>query len=423
MKSCIQGGQIVSRIGIEANMMDDSAGILDGFTLFRFAHMWRDASAGGVENYLTILNRRLLQRNRLRILQMYLVTESGPFDVEIEQIGQGELVWIPSIWKKNAERKPTKARHLWARLRGRLDAEFLICHDILLSRLDCYLPNIAVFHWISEDSRIVIDYLNKRRVPFIVVNHFQNTRLKRHYIRKQISDARAIGGVSNVDVPSFVRSRFTNLSDGVDTDFFQPGKAAPLERKINDPLIFLPSRIEEGKGHLDAVKALGCLSHEGVSAALAFAGRLTSPPFMEKLQQFISKEGLQERILYAGELGPEELRNWYAASKLVVLPSYDEGLGKVLLEAQSMERPVVAYDVGGIAEAMRHEESGFLVRRGDIRNLASRLIELLEKPDKRCRMGESGRKFIVERFSLDSLIIRHERFYTKSIAAVPTLIK
>ena len=300
---------------------------------------------------------------------------------------------------------------MWARLTRSFCPEFRICHDILLSTLANYQINLAVFHWISEDSKIVLHYLNKRQVPIAVINHFENVRLKLRYIKRQISEARAIGGVSNIDVPSFVRSRFTNLSDGVDTDFFHPEKAVPLARKIESPLILLPSRITEMKGHLDIVRALGLLAREGVSAILAFAGRQESSAFTEKLRRVMAKEGVQERVFFVGELTSEELRNWYSASDIVVFPSYAEGLGRVLLEAQAMERPVVAYEVGGVAEAIRHGDGGFLVRSGDIEGLASRLKELLENQEKRYKMGECGRRFVLERFSLESLTIRHENFY------------
>jgi len=389
--------------------------MLDGITLFRFAHMSRNASSGGVENYLWNLNRHLLQRNRMQILQMYLVAESGPFDLEVEQIGRGEIVWIPSILKINSGKQMTRTRRLWARLRRLYNPQSRVCHHKLLSTLSSYQPNLAVFHWISEDSRIVLHYLNKRRVPFVVVNHFKNARLKRRYIRRQISKALAIGAVSGVDVPSFVRSRFTNLSDGVDTDFFKPEKAIPPERKVKTQLILLPSRITEGKGHLDAIRALGWLARDGFSVVLAFAGRQESPALIENLKRVISEEGVQERVVFAGELGAEELRNWYAASDLVVLPSYAEGLAKVLLEAQAMQRPAVTYEVGGISEAIRHGETGFLVRRGDVKGLAIRFKELLENQDKRYEMGERGRKFVAQQFSLDSLTMRHEEFYAKTL--------
>lgn len=415
MKSYVQKEQFAYRRETEDNK-EVPSGILDGITLFRFAHMARNASSGGVEAYLWNLNRHLLQRNRMRILQMYLVPESGPFDIKIEQVGRGELVWIPSILKSNSGQQTTKARRLWARLRGRLDPNFLVCHDMLLSSLARYQPSLAVFHWISEDSRIVLDFLNNKRVPFVVINHFQNTRLKRRLIRSQISKALAIGGVSGIDVPVFVRSRFINLSDGVDTDFFHPGKAVPLERKIKDPLILLPSRIVEGKGHLDSIRALGRLMREGRRAVLVFAGRQESAALIEKLKRAISEDGVQESVIFAGELDPEELRNWYAASDLVVLPSYAEGLGKVLLEAQAMEKPVVAYDVGGVVGAVKNRESGYLVRRGDIAGLVRRLKELLEHDDRKHKMGCRGRRFVFSHFSIEQMVTRHEKFYTEAIS-------
>ena len=415
VKAYIQNEPFAYRRETAANK-EDPAGILDGITLFRFAHMRRHASSGGVEAYLWNLNRHLLQKNRMRILQMYLVPESGPFDVEIEQVGRGELVWIPSILKSNSGQQTTKAQRLWAKLMRRLDPRFVVCHDIVLSTLANYQINLAVFHWISEDSRIVLRYLNKRRVPFVVVNHFQNARLKRRYIRRQISEARAIGGVSNVSVPSFVRNRFTNLSDGVDTIFFNPEKAIPLERKIEGLVILLPSRITEMKGHLDAIRALGWLSRDGISAVLVFAGRLESPAFMGKLQQVISEEQVQEHVIFAGELDPEELRNWYAASNIVVLPSYAEGLPKILLEAQSMERPVAAYDVGGVKETLKAGETGFIVHKGDIRELSKKIKYLLENEYKGKEAGVLGRALMIDKFSLETLTMRHERFYRNALS-------
>lgn len=398
---------------------DTASGVLDGITIFRFAHMWKNTSAGGVEAYLSNLNQQMLQRNKMRILQMHLAMEDEPCNIEIEHIGQGELVWIPSIFKTNQEQQITKVQRLLVRLRIMQSSQFNICHDLLLSTLANYQVNLAVFHWISEDSRTILDYCNKSRVPFVVINHFQNTRLKRRLIRKQISEARAIGGVSNVNVPSFIRSSFTNLSDGVDTDFFHPGKAEPLKRRINVPLVLLPSRITEEKGHLDALSALGCLSRGGISAILVFVGRLGSPAFMKKLQLMISEEGAQERVLFLGEVSSEVLRNWYAAATVVILPSYTEGLGKILLEAQAMERPVVAYDVGGVSEALCNDKSGFLVQKGDIAGLTRRFKVLLADQCLRYEMGKQGRQFVISRFSLEALTIRHEEFYVMNLNKCP----
>lgn len=377
--------------------------------------MWRNASSGGVEAYLSNLNRHLLERNKMRILQMYLAQEGEPIEVEIEQIGRGELIWIPSFLKNTAQVQLTKAQKFWTKLRRRLFSDFLVRHEILLKTLESYRIDLAAFHWISEDSITVLRYLKRREIPFVVINHFHNARLKRRIAKKYISKASGIGGVSDADVPLVVKTKFLNLSDGIDTDFFQLDKASPLERKIEGALILLPSRITEEKGHLDAVRALALLARKGVRATMAFVGRVGNLPLITNLRQVISEEGLQDHVFFAGELSPEDLRNCYASSDVVVLPSYYEGLGRVLLEAQSMEKPVVAYAVGGVHEVVQHGEGGYLVRKGDIEGLASRLRELLEDHDMRRDMGMRGREFVIERFPLDSLTIRHEEFYTKAL--------
>lgn len=78
-------------------------------------------------------------------------------------------------------------------------------------------------------------------------------------------------------------------------------------------------------------------------------------------------------------------------------------------------QPAVAYNVAGVPEAVRHGDGGYLVGKGDIEGLASRLKELLENQEKRYKMGECGKRFVIERFSLNSLIIRHEGFYAKAL--------
>lgn len=378
--------------------------------------MWRHASSGGVEGYLSNLNRVLLERNNMQILQMYLERENQPLRIQIEKVGRGELVWIPSILRTGSAAELGIAKRFWARLSGRHGFEYTVNHDMLLSTLASYQPNLAVFHWISEDSEPVINYLHARDIPFVVVHHFQNARLKRRMVRNQISKAVAVAGVTGTDIPDFVRGRFANLSDAVDTEFFCPHKALPLEKKVERPIILLPSRVYQEKGHLDAVRAMVSLARSGVKSVLAFAGRVENQSYLEKLMRVASDEGLQERVLLLGEVRPEELRDWYGASDLVVLPSCSEGLPRVLLEAQAMERPVVAYSVGGVAEAIQDRKTGFLVRVGDVEGLFVRLDELLANEATRREMGERGRTFIVNKFSLNSLALRHEGFYTKVIS-------
>jgi glycosyltransferase involved in cell wall biosynthesis len=177
------------------------------------------------------------------------------------------------------------------------------------------------------------------------------------------------------------------------------------------PIVLLPGRIEYGKGHHDLMEAARILMAKKTDLILCFAGAVESEQLHQELRMSAVRMGLEERVLFLGERSPEEIRDWYARSKIVVLPTYSEGLGRVLLEAQAMKKPVVAYDCGGTSRAFLADETGFLVKTGDLKALADKISFLLENEAEGLRIGERGRKFVSHKFSLSALIQRHEAFY------------
>lgn len=88
---------------------------------------------------------------------------------------------------------------------------------------------------------------------------------------------------------------------------------------------------------------------------------------------------------------------------IVTLPSYGEGLPRALIEAAAAGKPIVATDVSGCREVVRHGQNGLLVPPKDPEALHDALLRLIENPGLRREMGESGRKLVVERFS-DTLV-------------------
>ena len=128
-----------------------------------------------------------------------------------------------------------------------------------------------------------------------------------------------------------------------------------------------------------------------------------------------------DRVLFLGELTSEELRNWYAECDVVVLPSSSEGLGRVLLEAQAMAKPVIAYESGGMPDALVANQTGFLVKPGDCDELSERLKYLLDNPALRFAMGKAGRIFVSKAFSIPALVARHEKFYSTALSATQVL--
>jgi len=81
-----------------------------------------------------------------------------------------------------------------------------------------------------------------------------------------------------------------------------------------------------------------------------------------------------------------------------------------------MCRPVVAYDSGGISQAVLDGETGYLVKTGDVHTLAERIRVLLDDAGRRENFGARGRDFVARYFAIPALIERHEAFYSNALS-------
>lgn len=408
---------------------------LDGMTLLRYSHIYRDRTSGGAEQYLRQLNDGLLARNRMTILQMHLVdsgSRGSQVEIEVEKRGQGQIIWIPVRFYTEERSLSSLSRRLkllamsqtsaFSTIRsavdnscGHLRYSFMILSDVLVNVLEENRVDLVILHWLSYDVGTLIANAVRRHIPYAIVHHFDNERLRERRTQNWVKGAAAIGGVSNLNVPHELQGSLVNLSDAVDVDFFSSIHAKPVARP-DGVVVLLPSRVVEGKGHADLLLAAKSLMEAGKNLSLVFAGAVQSEVVRAELDQMVCRWNMRERVLFLGELKPVDLRNWYAASDIVVLPSSSEGLGRVLLEAQAMGKPVIAYESGGMPEALIPDKTGFLVETGNHGALADRIHHLLSVPTERLAMGRSGREFILERFSVRALIERHERFIAGAIS-------
>ena len=419
---------------------------LDGITLLRYAHIYRNRISGGAEQYLKQINDGLLAKNRMTILQMHLVPSDSAcstVQVEVEKRGQGQIIWIPVCFhtedrslrslprrlrvlvaSRNATISTDK-RSVYSTVRralgnscGHLRYSTMILSEVLVDLLNEYRVDLISFHWLSYDVETLVSYAARRHIPYAIIHHFDNGRLSAASTRQLVDKAAAVGGVSNRNVPPELQDRYVNLSDAVDVDFFLSSQAKPVPRP-DSFVVLLPSRIVPGKGHADLLLAAKSLVEVGANILIVFAGAVESESLVAELNKKVILWGLGDRVVFLGELTPEGLRDWYAGSDVVILPSSSEGLGKVLLEAQAMEKPVIAYDSGGMPEALVANETGFLVRNGDHVGLAEQIKHLIDHPIERITMGLSGRKFVLERYSLPALIDSHQKFYSMALSRVP----
>jgi len=197
---------------------------------------------------------------------------------------------------------------------------------------------------------------------------------------------------------------------GVDTRRFA---ATPLPTGV--AWVILPSRMLRDKGVYEFVAAARRVHQQGVSARFALVGGTDehNPAGLKRDElEVLCADGAVEWWEHQ-----EDMPAVYARASIVCLPSYREGLPKVLLEAAACGRPLIATDVPGCREVCRHGETGLLVPAQDADALAGAMRVLLSDPELGARYGRNGRVLVERRFSSDVINFETLAFYRRIQAA------
>jgi glycogen synthase len=107
---------------------------------------------------------------------------------------------------------------------------------------------------------------------------------------------------------------------------------------------------------------------------------------------------------------------------IFVLPSQNEGMGRVLVEAMASGKPVVASRVGGIPDLVKDEKTGLLVPPGDEKALANAIMRLANNPTEARRMGAAGKLFC-HPFSLEAMVDQLDHLYDELILSSRKTVK
>jgi glycosyltransferase involved in cell wall biosynthesis len=215
-------------------------------------------------------------------------------------------------------------------------------------------------------------------------------------VSRQIEADAVAAGVSPGRI-AFVPSR-------CDTEIFDPRRWSEAGRSLREalpgdpdsPLVGFLGSLNASKG-VDTLIAACAKVAESRPLRLVIAG---DGPLRSQLDDLASKAGLAVTLL--GRLAGDEVPRFLAAVDLLAVPSNDEGLPRVVLEAMAMELPVVASRVGGIPEAIQDSDTGLLTEPGDATALADAIDRVLGDPRLAARLGSAGRRCVVREFEARS---------------------
>lgn len=191
----------------------------------------------------------------------------------------------------------------------------------------------------------------------------------------------------------------------VATELFTPG-----DERIEDRLLFV-GRLTEQKGVGHLLDAMGMMQRR---ATLDVVG---DGPDAEALKGRAASLGLGDRIRWLGALPQPALLEHYRRAAALVVPSIEEGLGLVAVEAMLCETPVVAFDSGGLRDVIQHERTGLLVPVRDSRALAAALDTMLGDPERGSELGAAGRMYALANFAPESVARRYADVYRIALDA------
>jgi glycosyltransferase involved in cell wall biosynthesis len=137
-------------------------------------------------------------------------------------------------------------------------------------------------------------------------------------------------------------------------------------------------------------------------------------PQRRELERLASALGVAERLEITGWVN--DPRDWLLRFDVLAVPSLWEGMPLAILEAMHAGLPVVASDVGSVAEAVVDGQTGFVVPPGDDAALVDRLRRLQTDPELRRRMGEMARSVAVDRFTVTTMARGYETVYRDLLA-------
>jgi glycosyltransferase involved in cell wall biosynthesis len=214
-------------------------------------------------------------------------------------------------------------------------------------------------------------------------------------------------------------SKVRVVPNGVDIEKYKPAEnPALLKQKFGlaeAPLILFVGSLIPRKGVMFLAEIAKQVVKTEPKTQFVIVGE---GPLKDPLINRLITDKLIGNFVFKKGLTDKELSSLYSVSDVFVLPSLQEGQGIVLLEASASAKPVVAFNSGGVNEAVLAGKTGLLVPRGSSEEFAEALLKLLGNASLRQSMGSAGREFISENFTWDICAQKMLNVYQDAMALV-----
>jgi len=202
----------------------------------------------------------------------------------------------------------------------------------------------------------------------------------------------------------------TVIPNGVNEDDFQPGGAGAFSRQFglgNNPFILFMGRLNPIKGPDLLLEAFCLVANQFPAYHLVFAG--PDAGLLTSLQQITKERGIGNRVHFVGYIAAQDKANAYHEADFLVIPSRQEAMSIVVLEAGVCGTPVLLTDCCGFTEV--DTIGGGRVVQATVSGLAEGLGYLMCRQTNLAEMGESLRYFVRNNFTWDLICLRYLNLY------------
>lgn len=373
---------------------------------YKILHVLNSMTHGGTETFLMSM-LRCYKREQFQMDIMCVGRQAGEYAPEANALGANLI-----LCRMNYD----QIRFVY-RLYKFLRRER---YDVVNSHLEDMGGSVILAAWLARVPVRVASYHSSR----IDMGFLRNIYLR---IMRQIIANSAISITAPSQAVSnsfFAKMRFNHnkihlITYGVDTAFFaqKPVRVLDLSRfgfDHNNLIVGHVGNYRPQKNHKALLRIASLVINEVPNARFIFRGavcrgRMVSGCTKEEIDEQISVLGLSRYIAHVESL--EDMRQFYSAIDVFVLPSKHEGMPISIIEAQAAGKAIVASRLPGIMLATAPQMQGNLFEIGDVESFAKCLIRLLKDKQKRKILGKAGQEYVQKERDVKIAVRKYEELY------------
>ena len=223
------------------------------------------------------------------------------------------------------------------------------------------------------------------------------------------------------------KKKFLVIFRGINTEYFDPKAVKQSEelKLISDweiqkdkKLILLPGRLTSWKGQEMFIESLNLANKELQDQnfyAIILGSDQGRNVYKKKLLRLVEQYRLNNQVKFVDYC--KHMPSAYKISNIVVSSSIEpEAFGRISVEAQSMEKPIIASNIGGSKETIINDKTGFLFDAGNSISLSKKIVEVLQLDETTLKsLGNEGRKNVIKKFNIEKMCISTYSEYKKLI--------